>query len=170
MRHRSPYRNGVPRASQFEDGRMGIICKAEGVEIDWRNTLATSSSDFITRCVVVRTRADRYYAVGEEAVVNLGLLDLETAPPAFSGSKDYEIANRRYITGIPQLVIGRTWEAAKDMAGDSSAVDFTHIDWRKDHRRFLSQSIVSFDMPNYFDSARQMLSVLEPIAPNTKAH
>ena len=59
--------------------------------------------------------------------------------------------------------------AAKDLAEDESPVDFTHIDWRKDHREFRSPAIVRFDYPNYFDPAREMLGQFEPMATEARA-
>ncbi len=164
MRYTGPNNRGVPLASQFEDGRMGLLFAGEGAEVDWTNAESTGSTDFATRCMVVQTAAERYYAVGEEVVAFLGTLDLGLEPPSFTVAPGDKISAKAYPEGMPGLVIGAAWAPAIELGGDASAVELAHIDWRKDGRIFMSPAMRRFDYPNYFDRARQILSAHEPMA------
>lgn len=156
----------MPVLTRFGDGRTGIIYRKsrKGIEfvdgtIDWNDERKTRSALFITRCVVVRTYHDSYLAVGEETVVNLG--DLRPEIPTF-GYRDTKRLHKRYGLGhLPALTIGEAWEPAIELAGDSSHVDFAHVDL--EHSRG-SGCAVRLDEQNYFDVAREILAQFEPDA------
>jgi hypothetical protein len=155
---------GVPVLTRFEDGRSGIMYKfsefgfVDGT-IDWTDARKTRSALYVGRCVVVRTYHDRYLAVGQRTVVSLG--ELKPEIPAFGSGKDKQVPHRQYPEGIPALTIGEAWTPAQELAGDSSHIDFAHVDWSCGSG---SGHVLRLGEHNYFDAAREALAVHEPEA------
>lgn len=155
---------GVPVLSQFEDGRKGIFYKStdrpfiDG-EIDWAEKPRTISASFVTRCVVVRTQLDNYFAVGDESVVGLGKLNPQNA--SFSVLDEDEIKYLKYGRIMPDLTIGEPWLPTLKISGDDSKVSFAHVDLG---RGMASKhpAIPTLGQDNYFDAARKVLELVEP--------